>query len=379
MNIFKRGTALLLVASLAVLAGCSSASSPKEAIMDAMAKNQEATSMTYKGTLTIDDFALPPAAVLGAEGAASADGGGGVNPSAAVTSMMFAFLKGAVINVHGAVQKSPQRAELTMDIALGSGDVKLNLSVPMIITEDKTWIKVPQIPGLPLPETIAGKFVEIDMKKLEQEQGTAGVAETPQIGQELLQALLGSLDEKTFYSEPDAADVKGLAADQKVDQLVRFSINESNVEDAWTAIMEKAAPQVIDILLKNEAYAKALKLSKADLEAAKKELADKQKDGKLQAAVDEMKKSVKIHQLDVTGGITDDYLTYEGVDVNVESADTAAAQGMKFGMHFDLSLADINKDVKFEYELPTDAVPVEKLQDMLGLGLPGMGGAAGTE
>ncbi|RAP73348.1 hypothetical protein [Paenibacillus montanisoli] len=354
MKMVKRGTALLLAASLAVLAGCSSSDSPKEAILDAMVKNEEAASMTYKGTLTINDFSLPQEAAGAADGANSA-----------VTSMMFAFLKGTVINVHGAVQKSPQRAELTMDITLGSGDVKLNASIPFIITKDKAWIKVPQIPGLPLPETIAGKFVELDMKKLGQEQGVTDVASSPQIGQELIQALLDSLDEKTFFSEPDASDVKGLAADHKVDQLVRFSINESNVEEAWTAIMEKAAPQIIDILLKNDAYATALKLSKTDLEAAKKELADKQKDGKLQAAIDEMKKTVKINQLDVTGGITEDYLTYEGVDLSLESAD--AAQGMKLGIHFDLSFDDMNKDVKFEYELPKDSVPVEQLQEMLGL------------
>ncbi|SDX54383.1 hypothetical protein [Paenibacillus sp. CF384] len=353
MKVWKRGTAVLLVASLAFLAGCSSAASPKEAMMDAMASNQKATSMTYKGSMTFTDLVLPPAA---------ADAAGSAN--SAMTATMLSFLKGTVINVHGSVQKSPMRAELTMDVTLGSGDVKLNASIPMIITEDKTWIKVPQIPGLPLPETIAGKFVEIDMKKLEQEQGAADVAASPQVGQDLLKALVDSLDEKTYFSEPEAADVKGLAADHKVDQLVRFSINEQNVEAAWTAIMEKAAPQIIDILLKNEAYMKLFKLTKSDLEAAKKELEGKE-DGKVKAAVDEMKKSIKINQLDVTGGITDDYLTYEGLDMNIES--TNSAQGMKLGIHFDLSLDDINKEIKFEYELPKDAVPVEKIQEMLGL------------
>ncbi|WP_147306814.1 hypothetical protein [Paenibacillus taihuensis] len=354
MKMLKTSAIVLLTAALVVLSGCSSSKSAKETMLSAMANNQAAKSMTYTGKITLDELTLPQTAA-----------GAGQLPAAA--PLVLSVLKGAVINIHGKLQTSPERAELTMDMTLGSGDVKLNLSIPMIITADKMWIKVPQVPGFPIPETISGKFVEIDVKMLEQEQGAgAGLGDltaVQNIGQDLLKPLLDSLDEKTFFSEPKAADISGLPEGQKADKFVRFSVDESNKDAAITAVMEKAAPQIIDLLLGNEAYMKALQLKKEQLETAKKELAD---GGKMKDTVDTLKKSVKIDQLDVTGGIKDDYLTYEAMNMKLESTDADTA-GMKVGMRFEMSFSDINKEVKFEYELPKDAIPVEQLQGMLGL------------
>ncbi|SEO79310.1 hypothetical protein [Paenibacillus sp. OV219] len=352
MKFVKVSTILLLVAALVVLSGCSSSKSAKETMLDAMANNQDAKSMTYTGKMTLNELSLPQKEVV--------DG-----KMPAVAPLILSMLKGAVINFHGKVQKSPARAELVMDMTLGSGDVKLNVSLPMIITADKVWIKVPQIPGYPMLDALSGKFVEIDAKKLAQEQGVGDLTASQNIGQDLLKALLGSLDEKTFFSEPKGADMNGLPEGQEADKFVRFAVDESNKDTALTAVMEKAAPQIIDILLSNESYMKALQLKKEQLEAAKKELSGGNT-GKAKDAVDTFKKSVKIGQLEVTGGIKDDYLTYEGLNVELESTD-AAAGGLKLDMHYEMSISDINKDVKFEYELPKDAIPVEQLQGMLGL------------
>lgn len=352
MKLMKRSTILLLVAALVVLSGCSSSKSAKETMLSAMAKNQDVKSMTYTGKITLDELKLPQTAA-------------GDSKLPATAPLVLSVLKGAVINLHGKVQKSPERAELTMDMTLGSGDLKLNLSIPMIITADKVWLKVPQVPGIPIPDTISGKFVEIDVKKLEQEQGKGAVDLTAvqNIGQDLLKPLLDSLDEKTFFSEPKAADISGLPEGQQADKFVRFSVDETNKEAAVTAVLEKAAPQIIDLLLSNEAYMKALQLTKEQLETAKKDLAD---GGKAKDAADTFKKSVKINQLDVTGGIKDDYMTYEAINVKLESADADTA-GLKLGMHVEMSFSDMNKEVKFDYELPKDAIPVEQLQGMLGL------------
>ncbi|WP_219834792.1 hypothetical protein [Paenibacillus sp. R14(2021)] len=337
MKGWKKGTILLLAAGIAVLTGCSSSGSPKDAILDAMTKTSAATSMTYKGTLTIDDITLPP--IAGAEAASP------------VMAALPILLKGAVIQIHGAVQKDPQRAEMTFDVTLGSGDVKITAVVPVIITKEKVWIKVPQIPGVPLPDTIAGKFVEIDAKKLAAEQGTPDISaesDVQKLGQDVLKTLFDSLDEKAYFSEPEAADVKGLPADYKGDRFIRMSVNEQNADAALSAIAEKAMPAIIDLLLKNEAYMKVLPLSKEQLEASKKEV-----------TAETLKKAVRIHTFEVTGGIKDDYLTYEDVQMNVEKTD--AGQALKMAIHFNMAMDDLNKEIKFEYDLPKDAVPVESL------------------
>ena len=77
-------------------------------------------------------------------------------------------------------------------------------------------------------------------------------------------------------------------------------------------------------------------------------MADK-KEGEA-SAVDELKKNLKINELSITGGIEDDYMTYQDMRVNLDLTDPK--NPMKLAAHFSMSFTDINNPVKFEYELP---------------------------
>ncbi|BBH23299.1 hypothetical protein Back11_46440 [Paenibacillus baekrokdamisoli] len=350
MKLLKTSMLAILVLLIAVMAGCSSVKPPKEALLSAMTKLQTAKSMSFKGTFSLDDIVIPPT-------------GSGTN--AAMTDIFMKMLKGAIVDFHGAMQTEPMRAEVVMDLAFGTADMTIHLTVPVIITKDKVWLKVPQIPGAKLPDTLVGKFVEIDLNKIAAEQKNSVIldgAATKKLGQDLLKTLSDPFDEKTYFSEPKAVDVKGLPEGYKGDQFIRFNMNKQNSDQAVTTIIDKAAPAIIDLLLKNDAYMKALQLKKEELEAAKKELADK-KDGKIQPAVEELKKS--LDDLTFTGGIQDGYLTYQELQLNLDSKDAQNPQ--KLAVQFKISYADLNKDVKFQYELPKDAVPVQQVQDILGL------------
>ena len=355
MKFLKSGMIAALSLLVVFTTSCSTSKPPKEAMVSALVKLQEAKSLKFTGDFAFDDIVIPQS-TLNDESAS------------AVTTTIIPLLKGASIKIHGAMQQEPQRAEFVMDIAFGSEDMKFNLSVPFIITKDKVWLKVPQIPGVPLPETIAGKFVEIDINKLKEEQKDTttllNAESAKKLGQDMVKTVLDNFDEKTYFSEPKAEDVKGLPEGYKGDKFVRFSINQQNFDQTITTVIDKVAPQIIDLLLKNEDYLKALQLKKEDLEAAKKDLADK-KEGETQAAVDELKKNLKINELSITGGIEDDYMTYQDMRVNLDLTDPK--NPMKLAAHFSMSFTDINNPVKFEYELPKDAVPVEQLQDMFGL------------
>lgn len=355
MKFLKSGLLAALSLFVLVTAGCSTSKPPKEAMADAFIKLQAAESLKFTGNFTLDDIAIPQDKL-------------GDKAAAATTNMVIQLLKGATIKFHGAMQKEPQRAELVMDIAFGSADMKVNLSMPLIITKDKVWLKVPQIPGISLPETIAGKFIEIDINKLKEEQKSAtallNTESAQKLGQDMIKAVLDNFDEKTYFSEPKAEDVKGLPEGYKGDTFVRFSVNQQNFDQTLTTVIDKVAPQIIDLLLKNEEYMKALQLKKEDLESAKKDLADKN-EGETQAVVDDLRKNLKINELSITGGIEDDYMTFEDLRVNLDLTDPE--NPMKLAAHFTMSYNSINDPVKFEYELPKDAVPVDQLQSMLGL------------
>ncbi|MFC4811820.1 hypothetical protein [Paenibacillus sp. GCM10023250] len=343
MKAWKRGTLVLLIAGCAALTGCSSSDSPKEALLKALAKTNEAKTYTYTGSFTIDDIRLPETP------------GTATNREALLRSALPILLKGAEIQVHGVVQKEPQHAELTLETKLGMGDVKLSFSVPVIVTADRLYMKLPDIPGLDVPQEAAGKFVAIDADKLAGEQvGANGLADGSMIGLsgDALKALFGSLDEKTYFSEPKAADVKDVPDGYQADRFVRMSIDDSQADEAITAIADKAIPQLIDLIAKNEAYMKALNVTEAQLEAAKQEL-----------TADKLKQRTSIKALEVTGGIRNGYLTLESGNIQVDS--TNATSGMKLGVHFELTRDRLNEAVKFDYEEPKDAVPLDRLQDWL--------------
>ncbi|QHT58737.1 hypothetical protein GXP70_01255 [Paenibacillus lycopersici] len=301
-------------------------------------KTSQASAYTYQGTLTINDIQLPRAA-----GTVS-------NQNAMLMMALPILLKGAVIKVHGTVQQDPARTDMVLDVTLGTGDAKLTLNIPVIVTAERIYVKVPQIPGMPIPDTIAGRFVAIDAKKLAAEQGGANPLDggAPKLGTEAFAAIAGSLDANTYFSEPDASEVHDAPSGYKPDRYVRVAIDGQHADAALSAIAGKAIPQVLDLLLRNEAVLGSFGLSKEKLEAAKKEL-----------TAETVKQRYTIRKAELTAGLIDGYLTSETGDVQVEATDSAG--GMKLDMHVQLYQENLNKEVDFEFELPKDAVPVDSL------------------
>ncbi|UVI30403.1 hypothetical protein [Paenibacillus spongiae] len=354
MKVWKAGLVVVLAAILTVVTACSSGKPPKEAVVSAMSKMSELKSYTVEGSFGFDDVVIP-------------EGIAGDSAEAAGVAAVANMLKGSTVKIKGTYQAEPMRTDMTMDLVMGADGSSFNLSIPMIVTQDKMWVKIPSIPGVPLPEEISGKFIELDMKKLAEQAGQDAalpdVAVTQKMGQDMAKVLLDNFDEKTYFSEPKAEEVKDFPADLKQDQIVRFAVTQQNFDQAITTIVDKVAPQILDLLMKNEEYLKALQLTKADLEEAKKQL-DSTADSEIKKGIEEIKKSLKVNELSLTGAIKDDYLTYQDVRANLEM--TEEAQTMKFAMHLLMKYDNLNKDVKFENELPKDAVSFEELMTMFG-------------
>lgn len=348
MKMVQKIAVFLLAVIMVVIAGCSSGKPPKEALQAAMTKISEADSYTVKMSFGLDELEIPEDAALQGDAAASA----------AIVSM----IKDATITVDAVYQKDPMRTDLNMEIVL-PGDMEMKLTVPMILSEETLYVKVPQIPMLPLPETITGKFIKIDLKELAKQQGAAEIdmAEQQKLGKELGAVLLKHFDEKTYFSEPKAEDA-GLPAGLKAEQVIAFEINDGNYDKTVETVINQVLPEVLDVLIANGESLKSLQLEKADIEKFKTDLETNKAE-----LLDTLKKDVKVNSLKVTAAISDGYLSYQAGKINIEASDKESGQKMKLGLHYDVTYSDMNKAPKFENEIPTDAITLDELTQMFQL------------
>ncbi|WP_314002349.1 hypothetical protein [uncultured Paenibacillus sp.] len=333
---------LLILAVSVVLAGCSSAKAPKEAIQAAFAKSMEMNSYTFTSALSIDKLELPPALLEGMDPA------------------MADMVKNATLNIDGVYQADPMQMEMTLKLDL-KGDMAFSLNVPIVMTQDKIWVKIPQIPGFPLGDA-AGKFMEIDMKELAAEEGveipTLDIDKQRKMTEDMAGIFFKQFDEKTYFSEVKKDEVAGLPEDVKPDQVVKFNVTQETFEPMVMTIVDKVAPEIIDLLLNNEDYRKTFQLEKADLEQAKKELAEGDR-SELRKGLDEFKKNAKVNELSLTTAIVDELPVYQVAKADLDF--TQEGETAKAGLTFTTLYSNINEKVEFPIGIPKDAMSMEEL------------------
>ncbi|EXX85314.1 hypothetical protein BG53_08910 [Paenibacillus darwinianus] len=335
---------LLISAAMVVLAGCSTAKAPKEAIETAFTKSMEMNSYTFTSALAVDKLELPASLLEG------------MDPS------MVDMVKNATLNIDGVYQADPMQMEMTLKLDL-RGDMAFSLNVLMILTQDKMWVKIPQIPGFPLGDA-AGKFVEIDMKQLAEEQGV-GVPELDinkqrKMTEDMAGIFFKHFDEKTYFTEVKKDEVAGLPEDVKPNQIVKFNVTQETFEPLVMTIVDKVAPEIIDLLLNNEDYRKTFQLEKADLEQAKKDLAEGDR-SELRKGLDEFKKNAKVNDLSLTTAIVDELPVYQVAKADLDY--TQEGETAKAGLTFTTRYSNINEKVEFPIGIPKDAMSMEELMN----------------
>ncbi|MBB6694459.1 hypothetical protein H7B90_23985 [Cohnella xylanilytica] len=353
-----RSKSLLSVLSLfltlaLILSACSGGSkSPKDALQSAMEKSAEIKSYGLNGSLKIQDLKLPPE-VMAEEGAAGALG----------------LLQNAELSWTGAYRADPMLVELNMKVTI-SGDLAMSFQLPMVMTQEKMWIKVPNIPMLGLPEEVVGKFVEFDLKKLAEEQGTEwpadfNVGNTVKLSNDIYGIVFKHVDEKTYLSKPKAKDA-GIPEDKKLKDIVQLHVTKDQVEPFVTTVVKNIAPEVIDLLSKNEEYRKMLQLEQSDLDDAKKELAEV-KDQDIKDGLADFNKEVKSLDTTVNIGINDKgFASY--TDMTLKAEIESEGQTGSGTIKVVSEMTDINGDPKFEYAEPKgdDVISMDKLNEIMG-------------
>ncbi|REK69449.1 hypothetical protein [Paenibacillus paeoniae] len=341
----KQVALIMIIVLTMIIAGCSSSAPPKAALEAATAKTMAAESYKLSMTLQLDELDFPDT--------------GGSNIWLFTPTQIAGIVKDATIKADVTYASEPMRADVNLEVILPSM-MDMKLVVPMILTEKKLYIQVPALPLFGIPDSVVGKYLQFDLDDLAKQEGAdklnLNIVDLLKMMQDLFSTLMKHADEKTYFSNVKAEEA-GLPKDLKVDQIVKFAIDEDQYPQTVETII-KALPEILDILMNNEAYLQAAGIEKADLEEMKANL-----DTKKTELLNLLQNDLKFNALELTGGIKDKYLVYQGGKISVQKTNPESGMDSKFGGTFSAQYSELNKKVEFP-ELPTDALTKDQLTEL---------------
>ncbi|MCG7380904.1 hypothetical protein MH215_28385 [Paenibacillus sp. ACRSA] len=356
----KRMGALLLTMLLTVsmaLTACGTKQEPKEALKTAASNASKLTSYEMSSNFTINDLSYKP----GAE-----------SQGDPTMTQFMSMLKDAQLNVTGVYQSEPMQTEMTLGIEL-KGDMGMTFNIPMVMTAEKLYVKVPNVPFFPIPETIVNKFVEIDLKELAEQEGTEfnpqamDAAKTQKLSNEVMDAVLGEYDQEKFFKN---IAVKDAALPEEVDakQVVQFSVTNDNVKEAVTVLVTKALPKVMDIVSKEE-YREMLQLSQEDIDRAKEDLNITEADqAEMSKDLDKLKETLTINKFNIDFALDkQDFPVYQKMDADLLIKQPDTKDEVKLAFTGSNTYTKINEKPAFKINIPTgdNVITMQELEELM--------------
>ncbi|KAI7265342.1 hypothetical protein KC345_g8526 [Hortaea werneckii] len=296
----------------------------------------------------------------------------GTNEADATTGQILSMLKNADLTIDGVYQAEPLQTELTMVLNL-KGDVGMSFTVPMVMTGDKLYVKVPSIPFLPLPETIVGKFVELDLKELAEQEGaefnpsTMDTQKVQKLSNEVLSTLLAEYDEEKYFNEIKPKEA-GLPEGVEAKQVVQFQVTNDNVKEALTILVNNALPKIIDILGKDE-YKEMLQIDAADLAKAKEELQSGEARTEFDKSLADLGTYLTINQFHLNTAINkDNFPVYQDMLMDIKVNDPEQGENVSLSLTASNQYSKINEKQTFKIGIPQgdDVITMEELQQQFG-------------
>jgi hypothetical protein len=348
--------AALLLSAAVILPGCAKQEAPKEALTAAATKVATMKSYEMKSKLTVNNLTIDTAA-------SDAD---------ATTGQILSMLKNADLTIDGVYQAEPMQTELTMVLNL-KGDVGMSFTVPMVMTGEKLYIKVPSIPFLPLPENIVGKFVELDLKELAEQEGAEfnpsamDTQKAQQLSNEVLNTLLGEYDEAKYFNEIKPKEA-GLPEGVEAKQVVQFQVTNDNVKEALTILVNDALPKIIDIVGKDE-YKDLLQIDAADLTKAKEELQSSDARAEFDKSLADLGTYLTVNQFHLNTAINkDNFPVYQDMLMDIKITDPEQGENVGLSLSASNQYSKINEKQTFTIGIPQgdDVITLEELQQQFG-------------
>lgn len=350
--------AALLLSAAVILPGCANKEeAPKEALKTSATKMTALTSYEMKSKITINNLTID----------APTSG-----ESDATTTQVLSMLKNADLSIDGIFQAEPMQTELTLVLNL-KGDVGMSFNVPMVMTKEKLYIKVPSIPFFPIPETIVGKFVELNLKELAEQQGTEWNPEAvdtkkmQKLSNEVLDTLMAEYDEEKYFNDIKPKEA-GLPEGVEAKQVVQFKVTNDNVKEAITIFANNALPKIIDILGKEE-YKGVLKIEEADLAKAKEAIQSSEERAEFDKELADLNTYLTINDFHFNTAINkDDFPEYQELLMDIKINDPDQGENVGLSLTASNQYSKINEKQTFKIGIPQgeDVITMEELQQQFG-------------
>ncbi|QCT00817.1 putative lipoprotein [Paenibacillus algicola] len=344
--------AVLMVMTV-VLAGCAKNEEPKAAMTKAAQQAMSMESYEMKSSFIIEDLQMNV---------------GMVEDDPTMTQAMT-MLKNAELTLSGVYQAEPQQTEMRMGINL-KGDLAMTFNVDMVMTTDMLYVKVPNIPTMPLPEDLVGKYLAIDLKELAEEAGEEfdpamlDTEKNQKFATEVMNALLSEYDQEKYFKEVAVKDAN-LPEGVEAKQVVQFFVTNDNIKEAIDTLVNQAAPKILDIAAKEE-YRTLLGLTQEDIDIAKEELNNVDQ-GEFEEAMTEMQQYLKINNFNINTAVNkDDFPVYQDMAMNVEITEPETDESMKIAVKGSTQYSKINEPQTFVVGIPEgdNVVTLDELEQM---------------
>jgi hypothetical protein len=349
--------AALLLTAAVILPGCASKQeAPKEALKSAATKATAMSSYEMKSKFSINDLTIETADA----------------ESAAMTTQVLSMLKNADITIDGVYQADPMQTELTMVLNL-KGDMSMSFNVPMVMTTEKLYVKVPSIPFFPIPETIVNKFVEVDLKALAEQEGaefnpsSLDTQKMQKFSNEVMDTVLAEYDEGKYFNELSPKEAN-LPEGVEAKQVVQFQVTNDNVKEAITIFVNNALPKIIDIVSKEE-YKDMLQINDADLAKAKEEITSSETRTEFDKSLADLDKYLTINQFHYNTAINKDgFPVYQDLLMDIKVNDPEDGTNVAFSVNGTGQYDKINEKPEFKIGIPQgdDVITMDQLEEQFG-------------
>ncbi|KXH84037.1 S-layer homology domain-containing protein [Sporosarcina sp. HYO08] len=282
-------------------------------------------------------------------------------------AMIASMLEDVKVRMVGAYQKDPMLMDMVVELTL-SGDVQTTVKLPIVITEEKMWMKLPESPLFPLPEELTGKFIEFDLAELSELSGQPNNTVNLDLQTELALAINNLFFDQfavDFYSTVENEDAIKVPSDVDVKKIVKFELTNDNLQPFVETLFNGFLPQLFELLQQDD-YVEALGLTAEEIELLKEEIAHMPAD--LDEIIAEINKVVTIHKFEEHIVINeDDIIAYDVFDLDLDVNVEEETYGLK--LFFDMKKSKINEEVKFSIGIPDKAntITLEELLQLEGV------------
>lgn len=335
---------IFVLAMSLVIAGCGSNQAANEALQDALSKSAAIKSASFNGQVELKiDLSNELQSTLTAD-----------------DEIILNMLKNATLSYTGNYQLEPFQAEVMLTAALPFEGIEMKFDVPVLMTSEKMWIKIPSLPGLNL-DGVTGSFVEIDLKQFAEESG-----ETLPLSSEAMQASTKLSNEVygVFFKHFDETYFKNVDVPNGVNakKAVEFTITQDQLKNVITLFVEKVMPEVLDILAKPEYASITGGTISADMLAqAKEELTVNS--AELDEAINEISQVLNSLTLSAIFGIDNNgFVNYQSMKLSGNITNPDQPGTISFTVNMTQNMSKINESVTFENSFPpANVIPYEEL------------------